>query len=313
MGKLLSVQANEELHGERRQDAHNALRVALLDGLLGAKASAGHDGGRPRETVELPPIDATSAPVTRLGDLWVLGEHRLLCGDALQVESFARVLGTEQAAMVFADPPYNVAIDGHASGLGAVKHADFAMALQLQEEEQARQESVNARRRSAQSRNPNAGAPPSSIPIRLRPADAGPAVPPRNQRSNPGVNRPSSNTPDDDAPPLYEEAVKGAPYIPPPGHPQHPASDPSPRASTSAITTAMSAPTGAPRPAPQRAPAQPPRVAQQHGRMSTHQDAQQHGRVDPDRPLTHNAATGLQGQAAGRKAQRDQDKDCVVM
>ena len=41
--------------------------------------------------------------------------------------------------------------------------------------------------------------------------------------------------------------------------------------------------------------------------------AQQHGRVDPDRPLTNNTATGLQGQAAGRKAQRDQDKDCVVM
>ena len=86
------------------------------------------DGGGLDEEDELPPIEDGAAPVTRLGDLWVLGEHRVLCADALQAESYARVLGTEKADMVFADPPYNVAIDGHASGLGAVKHADFAMA-----------------------------------------------------------------------------------------------------------------------------------------------------------------------------------------
>jgi len=85
------------------------------------------DGDGLDQEDELPQIEAAAAPVTRPGDLWLLGEHRLLCGDALQVESFARVLGTEQAAMVFADPPYNVAIAGHASGRGAVKHADFAM------------------------------------------------------------------------------------------------------------------------------------------------------------------------------------------
>ncbi len=86
------------------------------------------DGGGLDEEDELPPIEDGVAPVTRLGDLWLLGEHRVLCADALQAESYARVLGTEKAEMVFADPPYNVAIDGHASGLGAVKHADFAMA-----------------------------------------------------------------------------------------------------------------------------------------------------------------------------------------
>jgi ParB/Sulfiredoxin domain len=85
------------------------------------------DGGIDEED-ELPQVDAGAAPVTHLGDLWVLGEHRVLCADALEAESYARVLGTEKAEMVFADPPYNVAIDGHASGLGAVKHADFAMA-----------------------------------------------------------------------------------------------------------------------------------------------------------------------------------------
>ena len=86
-----------------------------------------HGDGLDQED-ELPLIDAAAAPVTRLGDLWVLGEHRLFCGDALQAENYARLLGAEKADMLFADPPYNVAIDGHASGLGAVKHTDFAMA-----------------------------------------------------------------------------------------------------------------------------------------------------------------------------------------
>ena len=69
-----------------------------------------------------------AAPVSRAGDLWILGEHRLLCGDALYAESYAHVLGADKAQMMFADPPYNVPIAGHASGLGAVKHADFVMA-----------------------------------------------------------------------------------------------------------------------------------------------------------------------------------------
>jgi hypothetical protein len=191
--------------------------------------------------------------------------------------------------------------------------ADFAMALQLQEEEQARQNSANARRRPAQNRPSNAAGPPSNIPIRLRPADASPPVPPRNQRSNPGVNRPTSSVPDDDAPPLYEEAVKGAPYIPPPGHPQHPASDPSPRSSTTGITPVVSTSSSVPRPAPQRAPAPAPRVQQQQRRMSAYQEAQQYGRPDVARPMMHNATMGLQGQPAGRRAQKEQDKDCIVM
>src|SRR5262249_37587698 len=66
------------------------------------------DGGGIDEEDELPQVDARAAPVTRLGDLWVLGEHRVLCANALQAESYTRVLGTEKAEMVFADGPYNV-------------------------------------------------------------------------------------------------------------------------------------------------------------------------------------------------------------
>lgn len=61
-------------------------------------------------------------------DLWSLGQHRLLCGDAREPADFARLMGEERARMVFSDPPYNVKIDGHVCGIGAIKHAEFAMA-----------------------------------------------------------------------------------------------------------------------------------------------------------------------------------------
>ncbi|MDP3176111.1 MAG: DNA methyltransferase [Phenylobacterium sp.] len=66
--------------------------------------------------------------VTRPGDLWRLDGHRLLCADALRKESFARLLGGDLAQMVISDCPYNVAISGHVSGLGSVRHREFAMA-----------------------------------------------------------------------------------------------------------------------------------------------------------------------------------------
>jgi DNA modification methylase len=79
------------------------------------------------EEDELPPTDGATAPVSRIGDLWLMGQHCLLCGDALLAESCVRVLGTETADMVFTDPPYNVPIDGNVSGSGAVRHDEFAM------------------------------------------------------------------------------------------------------------------------------------------------------------------------------------------
>lgn len=77
---------------------------------------------------EVPTIDRSQPAVTRLGDLWVLGPHRLLCGDATKRESYRCLLGGESAQMVFTDPPYNVPIAGHVSGLGKVQHREFAMA-----------------------------------------------------------------------------------------------------------------------------------------------------------------------------------------
>jgi DNA modification methylase len=66
--------------------------------------------------------------VCRLGDVFCLGQHRVLCGDALREQSYEQLLGSHRAHMVFTDNPYNVKIDGHASGNGAIKHRDFPMA-----------------------------------------------------------------------------------------------------------------------------------------------------------------------------------------
>jgi hypothetical protein len=66
--------------------------------------------------------------VSRLGDLWLLGDHKLICADACDKASYPELMDSEQARVVFTDPPYNVPIDGHVGGLGAIKHREFKMA-----------------------------------------------------------------------------------------------------------------------------------------------------------------------------------------
>lgn len=66
--------------------------------------------------------------ITRLGDVWEIGKHRLICGDATSAETYEALLGAARATTVFSDAPYNVKIGGHVSGLGKVQHREFAMA-----------------------------------------------------------------------------------------------------------------------------------------------------------------------------------------
>jgi DNA modification methylase len=88
-----------------------------------ASEATGATGGREDEA----PAYAAKRAVTRLGDLWELGPHRLLCADARDPASYAQLLDGTKAEFVFTDPPYNVPIDGHVCGLGRIRHADFAM------------------------------------------------------------------------------------------------------------------------------------------------------------------------------------------
>lgn len=73
-------------------------------------------------------IDVPANPVTRPGDLWMLGKHRLLCASSLETASWDELLAGEIAAMAFTDPPYNVPVSGHVCGLGKANHSEFAMA-----------------------------------------------------------------------------------------------------------------------------------------------------------------------------------------
>ena len=69
----------------------------------------------------------SAAPVSQPGDLWHLGPHRLLCGDARRAADLDRLLADELAAMAFLDPPYNVKVRS-VVGRGRTKHREFAMA-----------------------------------------------------------------------------------------------------------------------------------------------------------------------------------------
>jgi DNA modification methylase len=77
-----------------------------LDQLLAAAESGDSDAAD-----DAPPPPAV--PVSRTGDLWRCGEHRVLCGDATKLEDVQRALGADRLAdMAFTDPPYNVAYEG---------------------------------------------------------------------------------------------------------------------------------------------------------------------------------------------------------
>lgn len=96
--------------------------TAELDLLLGGDIGEGED---PDDTL---PEAQPDAPVTQPGDIWLLGDHRLICGDAQLNETYAALMFDDRARMVFTDPPYNVKISGHVCGSGAIQHREFAMA-----------------------------------------------------------------------------------------------------------------------------------------------------------------------------------------
>ena len=69
---------------------------------------ADEDGNGDGDTDDDAVPEITETPISRPGDVWVLGGHRLLCGDSTKAECFEQLLQGEQVDMVFTDPPYNV-------------------------------------------------------------------------------------------------------------------------------------------------------------------------------------------------------------
>jgi DNA modification methylase len=90
------------------------------------------DVARERSTQEIATEDEVpeppTQPISQKGDVWLLGRHRLLCGDARDARNLSLLMSGEQADLMFTDPPYNVPIDGNVCGLGKVRHREFAFA-----------------------------------------------------------------------------------------------------------------------------------------------------------------------------------------
>src|SRR5258708_5281236 len=91
-----------------------------IDLLLADMASSKHEPGD-----VVPPLPRNA--VTQRGDLWQLGKHRLLCGDAQKADSFSRLMTGASAAAVFCDPPYNLRVST-IGGRGKARHPEFAFA-----------------------------------------------------------------------------------------------------------------------------------------------------------------------------------------
>jgi DNA modification methylase len=79
------------------------------------------EGNTDPDDVPEPPED----PITKPGDLWILGNHRLLCGDSTDVLAVERLMDGQKADMVFTDPPYNVAFNGRSGKFDVIKNDDL--------------------------------------------------------------------------------------------------------------------------------------------------------------------------------------------
>jgi len=76
----------------------------------------------------VPPIGRDKPTVSRPGDLWLLGKHRLACANALDAHTYTTLLTDGPAQLTFTDPPYNVPLSGNVTGKGRARHREFAMA-----------------------------------------------------------------------------------------------------------------------------------------------------------------------------------------
>jgi DNA modification methylase len=100
--KLRELLEEVETASEALADMFTELaeETGILDGLNDAEIT--------EDEVPEPPVD----PITKPGDLWLLGDHRLLCGDSTKAEDVGRLMNGERAEMMHADPPYGVSYDG---------------------------------------------------------------------------------------------------------------------------------------------------------------------------------------------------------
>ena len=75
---------------------------------------------------ESPEVDEENEPITKLGDIWQLGRHRLMCGDSTNKDAVLKLICGAEIDMVFTDPPYNVAFNGRSGKFDVIENDDLA-------------------------------------------------------------------------------------------------------------------------------------------------------------------------------------------
>lgn len=106
-------------------DIEFSLDFTGFDQVFVDRVTLADDVGTPQDDV---PEPDGGAPVTRLGDVWICGHHRIVCGDSRDGAVYVLLLAGGRVRLILTDPPYNVRISGNVSGLGKVRHGEFAMA-----------------------------------------------------------------------------------------------------------------------------------------------------------------------------------------
>lgn len=91
-----------------------------LEGIIGA--IAGEDDAEPNDQDN--EHDQPLPPMSKPGDLWILGPHRLICGDATDAATIDRLMDGEKAAMVHTDPPYGVSYETQSGNFAMIKNDD---------------------------------------------------------------------------------------------------------------------------------------------------------------------------------------------
>jgi DNA modification methylase len=119
LGEQLKILSELELDFDLEAIGFEVPQIDLLIDGLNAVPEADPDDRLP---------EISESAVTVAGDLWQLGKHRVLCGNSLSSASYERLMEGVKADLVITDPPYNVVIDGHATGNGSLHHREFAMA-----------------------------------------------------------------------------------------------------------------------------------------------------------------------------------------
>jgi DNA modification methylase len=115
LGELVELLPTEDL-----EVTLTGFAVSEIDLLLADMAVSRSD------PEDIPPAFTQNA-ITKQGDVWLLGRHRLSCGDARKSDSFVQLMKGAVAAAVFCDPPYNIRVRS-IGGRGKIQHSEFAFA-----------------------------------------------------------------------------------------------------------------------------------------------------------------------------------------